>query len=288
MTETIENGRALVPMEQTVSLPIPVEEAVAQWRQYQELTRQLLDQTDYQKIGDKQFKKKSGWRKYARAFNITDRVTYEHVERAPDGFPLWARIRVEASHPNGRSAEADHECHISERCCPAATGASCRMRNWDKHTCCAQGCTGRMHWSHPGDLPATALTRAKNRAISDLIGAGEVSAEEMEREPQKATTAPRTRAAAPSAPASTPEPPPNDEYLDDDEAEAPRIIEGESRELPPQRLCNCDKPRIRKTGTSAKDGRAWVGWFCQVKGEDDKFKCAPVFENSSARETAPA
>ena len=170
----------LVPIQETVSLPITVEQAVQQWNDYQRLTQALLNATDYQKIGKREFKKKSAWRKYARAFNITDRVTFEHIERASDGFPLWARIRVEASAPNGRTVEADHECHISERCCAAAQGETCHKKSWDGHYCCVKDCNGRPHWSHPGDLPATALTRAKNRAIADLIGAGEVSAEEMQ------------------------------------------------------------------------------------------------------------
>lgn len=174
------NGTEIIPYSETVSLPITVEQAQAQWDEYQRLTQLLLNETDYQKIGSKQFKKKSAWRKYARAFNITDHVTFEHIERSEDGFPLWARIRVEASHPNGRSVEADHECHVKERCCAAASGMLCEKKTWRGHTCCLTNCNGRNHWSHPGDLPATALTRAKNRAISDLIGAGEVSAEEME------------------------------------------------------------------------------------------------------------
>ena len=170
----------LVPIQETVSLPITVTEAIHQWNQYQELTRLLLGDTDYQQIGSKQFKKKSAWRKYARAFNISDEVSAEEIKRSDDGYPLWARLRVKATAPNGRFAEADHECHISERCCQAAQGLPCEKSGWKGHTCCTTGCNGRIHWSHPGDLPATALTRAKNRAISDLIGAGEVSAEEMQ------------------------------------------------------------------------------------------------------------
>lgn len=170
----------IVTVQETVSLPITVEQAIRDWNEYQRLTLELLNATDYQKIGTRQFKKKSAWRKYARAFNITDRVTYEDIKRSDDGFPIWARIRVQAEAANGRTAEADHECHVKERCCLAASGLSCEKRTWRGHTCCIPGCNGRLHWSHPGDLPATALTRAKNRAISDLIGAGEVSAEEME------------------------------------------------------------------------------------------------------------
>ena len=163
--------------QQAVSLPGTVEEAVEQWTEYQKLTQKLLDPTDYQDAGGgKRFKKKSAWRKYAKAFNISDHIVTEQIERRPDGWPRWARVRVAAVAPNGRTSEADHECHISERCCPVSYGEQCGKR----HTHCEQECSGRSHWSHPGDIVATATTRAKNRAISDLIGAGEVSAEEMD------------------------------------------------------------------------------------------------------------
>ena len=168
-------SREVAPFQPTVALAVSVDEALAQWMDYQRLTRELLDESDFQSIGNKKFKKKSAWRKYARAFNITDRVTFEDIQRDETGFPMWARIRVEAKANNGRTAEADHECHVTERCCERP----CHKQGWKGHTCCADDCNGKRHWSHPGDLCATALTRAKNRAISDLIGAGEVSAEEM-------------------------------------------------------------------------------------------------------------
>lgn len=169
--------RELALLDSTVKLPCTVDEALTQWREYQELTRKLLDESDYQKAGDKKFKKKSAWRKYARAFNISDEVVFEHIERGPDHFPLYARVRVRATASNGRTEEADHECHVKERCCKSGC--------WFKHDHCDPDCDGRIHWAHPGDLPATALTRAKNRAISDLIGAGEVSAEEISDEERK-------------------------------------------------------------------------------------------------------
>ena len=165
---------AIVPAG--VALPVSVAHAVQQMREYQELTQQLLEPSDYQMIGGKKFKKKSAWRKYGRAFNISDQVVSEEIQRSDDGFPVFARIRVRAMSAGGRSAEADHECHVSEKCCPAARASACEKR----HDHCPGGCDGRVHWSHPGDIPATATTRAKNRAISDLIGAGEVSAEELD------------------------------------------------------------------------------------------------------------
>jgi hypothetical protein len=89
---------------------------------------------------------------------------------------------VRATEPSGRWQDADQEAHVTEKCCKRP----CPKSSWRDHECCAANCNGRTHWSHPGDLPATATTRAKNRAISDLIGAGEVSAEEMTDEKPKA------------------------------------------------------------------------------------------------------
>jgi hypothetical protein len=66
-------------------------------------------------------------------------------------------------------------------------------------------CNGRLHFSHPGDVSATAFTRAKNRAISDLIGAGEISAEEAIQETgqggrERPARRPAATASAPAAP----------------------------------------------------------------------------------------
>lgn len=162
-----------------VGLPVSVDAAVAEWRDYLELTKLLLDDSDYQATGSKRFKKKSAWRKYAKAFRISDCVTFEEIKRDESFHPIYARIRVRATHDaSGRTAEGDHECHVRERCCPVADGQPCaHTSKYHKH--CPKGCNGKIHWSHPGDIPATATTRAKNRAIADLIGAGEVSAEEV-------------------------------------------------------------------------------------------------------------
>lgn len=155
---------------------INVDQAVAEWDAYQELTKRLLTKDDYQRIGETQFKKKSAWRKYAKAFNISCTEISKEVVRDEDGYPLYARVVVRATEPNGRWQDADQECHVTEKCCGGARSLPCRR----SHKHCMPGCDGKPHFSHPGDIPAIATTRAKNRAISDLIGAGEVSYEEAE------------------------------------------------------------------------------------------------------------
>jgi len=140
---------AVVPVDNAI-LPVDVEQAIVEWRAYQDLTERLLDRTDYQNIGPKRFKKKSAWRKYAKAFNLSCEIIDKIVERGEDGKIQYADFVVRATAPSGRYAEAWASCSRTERT-----------------------------FSHDQDIAATAQTRAENRAISDLIGAGEVSAEEM-------------------------------------------------------------------------------------------------------------
>lgn len=192
-SEAEHPSQALVPQSGAVpQLAVDVGAVLEQWHQYQSLTKQLLVPDDYQKIGKKKFKKKSAWRKYSRAFGLSEVVPLDAsgapdldkvvriVERADDGFPLVSTSFVIVEAPGGRQGTGYHEVHVLEKCCPAKAGKYCRAEKWDSHDCCDETCDGRIHWSHPGDLPATAHTRAKNRAIADLIGAGEVSAEEMD------------------------------------------------------------------------------------------------------------
>ena len=142
---------------------INVEQAVAEWTLYQDLTRRLLEASDYQKIGQTEFKKKSAWRKFAKAFNISCELVKEEIVRGDDGFPLFARVWIRAEEPSGRFQVSDGECHVTERCCPAAAGDDCwKGKKYSDHDCCTTTCDGRKHMSHPGDVSATAVTRAKS------------------------------------------------------------------------------------------------------------------------------
>lgn len=86
---------------------------------YQQLTAALLVESDYQKIGDRKFPKRSAWRKLAVAFGVTFRI----VEREHDrDFTSQRIIRsefiVRAIAPNGRYADGWGACSAYERCCP--------------------------------------------------------------------------------------------------------------------------------------------------------------------------
>ena len=142
-----------------------VDVAIEQWDAYQKLCKGLLNDTDYQEIVVKEkdedgnyvkvkrhFKKKSAWQKLSRAFNVDTEIVDRDLERTKTGRIKEAYYCVRATLPNGRSVESDALCSRSER----------GKDKVSDHT-----------------IMSTAKTRATNRAIAELIGAGEVSAEEM-------------------------------------------------------------------------------------------------------------
>jgi len=162
----------------------PTSAVVEVQRQYHELCLALLDSTDYQTIGGKKFRKKSGWRKLAVAFNVTCELIDRSYERDAGGRILRAECIVRAIAPNGRHMDGLGACDLHEKCCDAA---SCKKKTvWPDsgrptgHVHCTDTCNGRAHFSNPShDIPSTAMTRATNRACADLFGMGEVSAEEI-------------------------------------------------------------------------------------------------------------
>src|ERR1700730_7926200 len=129
---------------------LKTKDALSELESFETMKSRLLVTSDYQKISGKNVIKKSGWRKLALVFNISDQVMESSKAVREDGSFVWS-FRVRAIAPNGRFTEAVASCDSRER----------------KFS----------HIEH--DVQATAQTRSKSRAISDLIGAGEVSAEEM-------------------------------------------------------------------------------------------------------------
>ena len=142
----------IVPVRAELLTAAPTADVVALQQQFHDLCVALLDAGDYQRIGTKDFKKKSAWRKLAAAFNVSDDLLERTIERDPGtGRVLRAEYVVSATAPNGRHAVGVGFSSIHERA-----------------------------FSNPEhDIPATAHTRAKNRAFADLFGLGEVSAEEV-------------------------------------------------------------------------------------------------------------
>lgn len=182
--EVVSESTEIVPVKQGLVLPAaPVGEIKAAQDAYHELCHALLDDSDRQPIGDKSFVKKSGWRKLAVAYNVSCEMVHEDLTHE-GGHIVRAKYLVRATAPNGRHMDGIGLCDARERCCDPAT---CKLRtHWEDsgkptgHEHCEPGCDGRHAFSKPDhDVPATAMTRATNRACADLFGLGEVSAEEV-------------------------------------------------------------------------------------------------------------
>lgn len=153
---------------------------VEAFKAYQLLREALLEPSDFQEAErGKHFVKKSGWRKLAVAMGVSDEIVARDYDRDDRGRITRAEVTVRAVAPNGRYVDALGICDYRERCCPAAFDEECTNKRSSHHHC-APGCSGFSHFSKPQhDIPSTAHTRAKNRALSDLFGFGEVSAEEI-------------------------------------------------------------------------------------------------------------
>jgi len=147
----------LVPVDQRIVAPVvSVEEAKAAWELFQKLKGAVLTPSDFvtlrMKRRDGSFTEKdmivkSGWRKLATMFDLTDEILVEERWVDPDDSKhiVWrVRVRITARR-TGRFTEA-------------VGSASSREREF-------------AHMEH--DLRAQAHTRAKSRGISDLIGGGE-------------------------------------------------------------------------------------------------------------------
>jgi hypothetical protein len=144
--------------------PLDINRLSAAFKKFQQFKERLLTSEDSVDIQGRRFLKKSAWRKWALACGVSDRIL--SIERNPDtgrdpenGF--YYRVLAEAFHlPTGRSVTG------------AAIASSKEKKAW-------------AHEEH--DIFALACTRAKNRAISDLVGGGEVSAEEVQADAEGGT-----------------------------------------------------------------------------------------------------
>jgi hypothetical protein len=130
---------------------------------FQRLKTEALAAEDIIEIQGKKYIKRSGWRKVSLAFNISTEIT--KVDRVQEGENLVVRVQARARAPNGRVAEEVGVCDSSE---------------FEKGNLKAT-----LH-----NIESKAATRAINRAISDLVGGGEVSAEEMIQSEEKGAPEP--------------------------------------------------------------------------------------------------
>lgn len=176
---------ALVPVN-VVHSPIvrPVasyDEAMVAFAEYERLRHTVVTRSDVTNIQGREFVNKSGWRKLAVIMGVSGQIVIRDYQRDYQARITSAEVIVRAVAPNGRSMDGLGVCDSHERCCPKAFDENAVCKDGRRsHTHCKEGCDGFNHFSKPQhDIPATAMTRALNRACSDLFGFGEVSAEEI-------------------------------------------------------------------------------------------------------------
>lgn len=135
-----------------VAMPINVDAAVARWDAYQSLCKRILTEDDYVTISGKKARKRSGWRKLARFMGVSIEIIGEERWEREGVFGYTFTVR--ANTRDGQHQDGDGLCDSTEF-------------------------TGRIVCTEH-NVRSKALTRAKNRATADLIGGGEVSAEELD------------------------------------------------------------------------------------------------------------
>jgi len=194
-TNTQYQTKALPPREAQGSGLMPVgtlAEMQLAWKTYQEVIVELLDDSDYATIEGKKHRKRSGWTKIRRFYGINTEILHE--ERWTQGETYGYRVTVRASVTDAYGVTRRQE--VSDGACDSSEFKTGRLKATDHN------------------VRSKAVTRAKNRATSDIVGAGEVSAEEFiegqtTEQAQPAKPAPKAAAAksqpAPSAPSATPQ-----------------------------------------------------------------------------------
>ena len=220
MTDT-----ALVPLPEAAALsaladsPLPIftgAQMAAALTAYRDLQK-ALDKSMPEQImtlDGKPFRKKGYWRAIAVAFGLKVEPIEERRDVAgafADGRENFGYVvTYRASAPNGRSIASDGTCFAVEKArrfkCPhPERPGSKRTLHFPHHTC--PDFDPEFQWRV---LPADATehnvrghahTRAFNRAVSNLVGFGEVSAEEVVRDGTEERHD-EAAAPAPSAPAS--------------------------------------------------------------------------------------
>ncbi|MBD1373773.1 hypothetical protein IC620_15615 [Hazenella sp. IB182357] len=130
-----------------------LDQAVEQFNLYQQMKTRIGQPDDFQAIGGKKHPKKSFVRKVQRFFNVSCEIVQDEPLKDEKGEIVAWLAKAKAIHQKtGVYQEGDGSCGYDE-----------------KH--------GKQKTLH--NIRAHAITRAKNRAILDLVGFGDVSAEEI-------------------------------------------------------------------------------------------------------------
>lgn len=148
-----ERGVQLFNSRSLVVLPIAsAAEMMSAIRAYEDIKSSILLKRDTVRISGEDHVKKSGWLRIARAFGVSCFAVSSTYVTDQDAHDWGYEVVVRAMAPNGAEMQGDGACWASEKASAQRT----------KH-----------------NVRAHAFTRATNRAISNLVGGGEVSAEEL-------------------------------------------------------------------------------------------------------------
>lgn len=203
--------------------PMPVfsgsqmSEALAAWKGLQQaLDRSMPDQI--LRIGDRYFRKKQYWKAVSTAFKLNVEMVEERQEiqgQFQDGsnnVGFFVTYRAQA--PNGRVCTGDGCCFAVEKAgrykCPHPHPTQVGKSAHYPASTCPDYSPEYVWQSYPAEgsihnIRAHAHTRAANRAISNLVGFGEVTAEELNPEEESQAIAVIPPQAQPD-PAEPPEP----------------------------------------------------------------------------------
>lgn len=169
--QALKRAMELIEGDESSAIVMPAVNAAAAieaWKAYEALKKAIITPEDIQPIQGKQFLKKSYWRKVATFFNLSVDIVTEKKEELEHGNTTYHFV-CKATAPNGRFAIGAGSCNIYEK------------SKWDEKSgvwLTAYGKTSEPNSIH--NARATAETRAWNRAVSNLVGGGEVSAEEVQ------------------------------------------------------------------------------------------------------------
>jgi len=149
-----------VTEEQSTTSVVPrpnIEGTIAAMKAFEELKQKVLNANDSIMIQGKSYIKRSGWQKIAMALGISTEIVSIKREQVGD---VWiVEVVARAKTPLGRISENVAVCDSIE----FRKGAL----------------QDTLH-----NIESKATTRAKDRAISDLVGGGQVTAEEILQGPE--------------------------------------------------------------------------------------------------------
>lgn len=195
--QTTDKGVTKATGETELASPMkPVTEDLTEvaevFEDFSRVKNELLVADDLQTISGNAFITKSGWRKIASAFGVSTNVTSRDKEISDGVVTYTVTARAEA--PNGQAANGVGSCSSNESNFMVTLEKDTKNVSLDEvaeaHAAFDEDDILLVDGAWRGlkrpkevsnhDLIATAATRAKNRAISDLVGGGQVSAEELD------------------------------------------------------------------------------------------------------------